>query len=129
MWQRAEQGQSGQFRSLDQVYRHLLDQDDLLSRHMFLLQNPLQLPQAGQRFRILQRINDQQDVMVNNRLLGSLREPGSRPGRKTFYAGLGETTEAVVKEVPEIRPLFVGKHWLTLRQNRQPDRETVRQPL
>jgi hypothetical protein len=53
----------------------LIDQDDLLGGDVFLLQRPFQAPHAGNRFRILQRVDDQEDVMVNDRLIASFRQP------------------------------------------------------
>ena len=96
--------------------RHLLDQYDLLIGHLLLLQNPLQLSQADQRIGGLQRINDEQNVMVYDRFLRSFGELGARPGGKAFDAGLGETAKAVVKEAEEMSLLFRGKHWFALRQ-------------
>jgi hypothetical protein len=46
----------------------LLDQDDFLRGDVFLLQDPFQLPEASRRLGVLQRIDDQEDVMVNDRL-------------------------------------------------------------
>jgi hypothetical protein len=46
--------------------RQLLNQNDLLSGHLFLLQNPFQVSEASQCFRGLQRIDNQQDVMIND---------------------------------------------------------------
>ena len=89
--------------------RHLLDQYHLLSSYVFLLQDPFHLPETGQRLGVLQRIDDQQDVMVNDRLISPSGEPGAGPGRKPFYGRLGETTEAVMKEIREENPLFFGK--------------------
>src|SRR5262249_55449750 len=103
--------------------------DDFLSSHLVLLKDPFQLPHTGQRFCVLQRIDDQQDVMVNDRLICSRGEPGTRPGWKAFDFRLGETTEAVMKKAMEARLLFFGKHGLALGQNGQPDRESVCQSL
>jgi len=53
---------------------------------MFLLKNPFQLPHAGQCFSVLQRINDQYNVMVNNWFFRPGWEPGTGPRWKTFDA-------------------------------------------
>jgi len=40
---------------------------------------------------------------------------------------LGEAAEAVEKEAGEKKPLLLGKHRLALSQDRQPNRESIRQ--
>src|SRR5581483_8838582 len=120
---------SGQFRGLDEVNRDLLNEDDLLSSNVFLLQHPFQVPEEDRRFRILQCVDDELDVMVNDRILGPLWEPGAGPGWKSLHAGLGETTEAVVKQFDEKQSLFFREHRPASSQNRQPDSESVRKPL
>jgi hypothetical protein len=109
------------------VNRHLLDQYDFLGGYLILLQNPFQLAHARRSFHVLQCINDQYDVMVNDWLVGSSREPGAGPGRKALHTGLRETAEAVMKEIVEKKPLFLGKDRFALSQNGQPNSESVRQ--
>jgi basic secretory peptidase family protein len=88
---------SREFRRLDELHRHLLDQDDFLGGHVMLLQNPLQVPQTGDRFGILQGVDNQQDVMIDDRLVSSIRQPGAGPGWEAFEAGLRATAKTGVE--------------------------------
>jgi hypothetical protein len=60
----------------------------------------------------LQRVDDQQDVMVNDRFISSSREPGARPGRKALDVGLGEPAETIAKKAMEKKAMFFGEHGL-----------------
>jgi hypothetical protein len=66
------------------MHGHLLDKDNLLRGHVFLLQHPFQLLQTAQRFRVLESVDDQEDVMVHHRFIGAFGEPGTRPRREAF---------------------------------------------
>ena len=48
---------------------------------------------------------------------------------KAFDSRFGKTTEAVMEKVIEKKPLSFGKDRSTLTENRQPNREPVRQPF
>ena len=65
----------GYFRRLHELHRHLLDQHDLLRGHVFLLEQPFELSHGFDRFSVLQRVNDDENVMVNHRFFSALREP------------------------------------------------------
>jgi hypothetical protein len=69
--------ESSQFRRLDKLHRHLFDKDDFLGGHVFLLQQPFEVPNARNRLCVLQRIDNQMDMLVNDRLIGPRRKPGN----------------------------------------------------
>jgi hypothetical protein len=107
------------------MHGHLLDEDNFLSGHVLLLKDPFQLPQTGQRFGVLQRIDDEKDVMIHDRFIGFGGEPRAGPGWKTFEARLRETAEAVVKEFKKKKLLFFGKYCLAFGLDGQPNGEAV----
>jgi hypothetical protein len=55
-----------QFRRLDELHRHLLDQHDLLGGHVLLLQRPFQVTHEIDRFRVLERVDNQMDMLVHD---------------------------------------------------------------
>ncbi len=75
---------SAHFRRRDELHRHLLNQDDFLGGDVFLLQEPFELLHTGNRFRILERIDNQMDMLVNDRLICLWRKPRTRPGREAL---------------------------------------------
>lgn len=111
------------------MHRHLFDEDNFLLGHVILLENPFKLPQTGSRLCVLQRIDEQMDVMVHNRLIGSRGEPGAGPGCKALQARLREDAEAVVKEVTEKKLLRSGEDDPTFGLDGQPNREAVGKAL
>ena len=109
---------SNELCGFNEMNGNFLDQHDLLSGHVVLLQNPLELSHAGQCCRVLHRVNDQMDVMVNDRLIRVWWEPRASPGWRIFQVGMRQTAETVVKELMKKNLLCRRKHCLA-----QPGRE------
>ncbi len=84
------------FDRFNQMHRQPLDQHDLLSGNVLLLQQPFEMLDTGDGVGVLQRVDDQQDVVVLDRLLRTLRKPGAGPGRGNLHRRLGVAAETLV---------------------------------
>jgi hypothetical protein len=73
---------SRHFRRGNELHGHLLDQHDFLGGYMLLLKQPFEMPDTGDRLRVLQGVDDQLDVEIYDRLVGVLGQPRTGPGRK-----------------------------------------------